>query len=233
VLHGFRRMEVVQKYTMESIRVAVNPWETMSNTTDGTVRDLRKKFSNGYGLGDIDMCMLTELKPGPNNLKLSHLLPISTKADVYQSLGFRGSDVNTPRNFLVLCIHVEEAFDALRISFVPDPSSPLVRKYVMKVWDERVLSEKVHPFSVTTINDYVGKSLTLMVNGHAHEPFRRVLSYHAFMAYWKWTKIGRECLEEPVDFDDSDYEGKSQMVDKRKDYVEQFLKDRAEEVDED
>jgi len=210
-------------------RTFVNPWETMSNTTDGTATNLRRNFAASYGIRDISMCMLTGLRTHPGNLKLAHILPRSTKAHILRSLGMRPSEVNDHRNLLVLSTAVEEAFDAMLISFVPFVDGALVRRYVMKVWDESILSEPVHEGAKTTVATYVGVPLTLTVNGRAHTPFRRCLSYQAFQAFWKWNSEGNPSLRVPDDFDDSSHEGS--WAEDRSEFLKQLLRDKAEEED--
>ena len=91
--------------------------------------------------------------------------------------------MNDNRNLLVLSVNVENAFDALRISFVPNPNSPLIRQNVMKVWDATVLDTPVYPGATFKIGEFADSPLTFTVNGQPHSPFRRCLSYHALMAY--------------------------------------------------
>jgi hypothetical protein len=219
------------EYVTEDFYTNLNPWEVMSNTTDGTANDVRGKFIRNYSLRSPLKCMLSGLFIPDNQIKLAHILPRSTKAKVYRKLGMRKDDINGIRNLLLLSKNVEEAFDSMRISFVPRVNEALCREYVMHVWDDSVCEEAIHDGASTNIGDYLKVPLTLRMNEtQIHEPFRRCLSYHAFMCFWKWSKEGKTGLTEPFDFDNSVYETNAENKVERAKYFEQFIRDRREEA---
>ncbi len=63
-----------------------------------------------------------------------------------------------------------------------------------------------------------------------HNPFRRCLSYQAFVAFWKCSKERNSGLEKPANFDDSIYDGNFKV--KRNDYLLEWKKDCRNEIDE-
>lgn len=214
---------------------SMNPWEEMSNTTDGTASGLRSKFLSFYQLnikGASSLhCMFTQKATPDEKLKLAHILPRSTKANTFRSLGLESSDINCFRNFLLLSENVEEAFDALRISFVQNPANPLHHDYILHVWDDRVLEEFVFKGSTEKIKNFAGNSLSLLFpNGQMHNPFRRCLSFQAWMSFWKWSREGKHGLSEPEDFDDSLYDNHDVFKADREKYLSQLRSDISHEL---
>jgi hypothetical protein len=167
---------------------------------------------------------------------LAHILPHSTRADVCSSLGLDRKHLDSFRNLLWLCPALEQAFDSLKLSFVPKPTqSTLSRDYKVHIWDESILNNRLWESfnnskgvkvkrSKKRIKDVLHLPLTL-----PHSPYRRCLSYQAFMAYWAHQKdnsgLGDSFI--PEDFDESDCNGSFKK--KRSSYLETFLSDAKQE----
>jgi hypothetical protein len=81
-------------------------------------------------------------------------------------------------SFLATGIH--KAFDHLRLSFIK--SNPLSQKLYFKIWDKSCQNIEVYPGAGRTIGEFDGARLKL---AH-HQPFKRALSYHAYIAYLKF-----------------------------------------------
>lgn len=61
-------------------------------------------------------CALTGLR---GKITMAHILPRSTKSLIRKYLGLVGADMESHRNLVFLCFNIEKAFDAMKISFVP------------------------------------------------------------------------------------------------------------------
>ena len=117
-------------------------------------------------LGDADQVCAT------------HILPASSHEEIYSSLGMTSADLNSIRNGLWLARNIEMSFDALRLSFVPkDILHPRTLKQV--IWDEVARMTPIWDGHQDLIGQYDGCSLQL----GGHEPFRRALSYQAYLAH--------------------------------------------------
>lgn len=201
----------------------------MSETRVSRINTLRENFVKHHN----NECMLTGIK---SNVVLAHILPHSTKARVCQTLGMVGL-INDDRNLLFLCSGLERAFDRLLISFVPDKSNFKANCFKLHVWSESVLEMPLYEHSkkkikklkqqgkiiptIPKIKDYLNRIMDFSLL--QHNPFRRCLSYQAFMAYWKWKKLGCESIEEPEDFDHSDNDGDFKA--NREYYSSEFISD--------
>ncbi|CAM6001479.1 unnamed protein product [Sphagnum balticum] len=153
-------------------------------------------------------------------LKTAHILPDSTKKSILNLLQLKPefrNDVEAEKwNFMILRSDVEEAFDALKISFIADVVHP--NSFCLHVWDPADLKPDVIEAS--------GKELTIP---EGIKLSRRALSYQALMAYLslKYQDSSIE-LTEPWDFS-SEFEGKDQ---KRKALAGLFQTSLREELDE-
>jgi hypothetical protein len=212
-----------------------NPWEHLSKKSgskkETRINEHRQGFEIFYGMTkENQKCMLTG---GNGKLKLAHLLPLNVSDAIAKSLDIKGR-LNDYRNCLLLSEHVEEAYDSLRISFVPSANVLQENEFVMKIWDETVLDEGIFN-NVTTSNrkigEFIDKPLELMVNGQVHRPFKRVLAFHNFICFMKWSIYSGELKEDIKDFG-SEHKG-SWLKDR--DYYLNSLQTRLvrDDVDED
>ena len=95
------------------------------------------------------------------------------------------ADLNSSRNGLWLARNIEKAFDKLKLglSFVPqDILHPLTLKMV--AWDDAVRETPIWDTNSDVIGQYEGCPLHL----DGHNPFRRALSYQAYMAHNHYLK---------------------------------------------
>jgi hypothetical protein len=191
----------IQKIEENETFLKFNPWIDMERTDRTRIQDLRGKCKKRIGSQDWK-CMLTGCTV-ESDLKLAHILPDSCKKLILQRLGldyrFRNDYLATPWNFMVLRKDIEEAFDALKISFiVKDVLKP--REFSLKIWDSSDLSEDIKQMEGTLLS--VPSNISLS---------RRALSYQALMAYLsqKHQEKGFD-QDEPADFS-SEFEGKDEL----------------------
>ena len=149
---------------------------------------------------------------GSLSTKVAHILPASCKTTILERLhlpvGFKNNFNGKPWNFLMLDIVLKEAFDQMRISFVPKDTLHTSTFY-MKINDQSCATEKLCD-GKTCIGDYEGEGNELQVPDGIVVS-RRALSYQALMSYIHW----RDYMDipvyqrnkEPVDFS-SEYDGR-------------------------
>ena len=133
--------------------------------------------------------MLTGIKVGDAGVKegefvtsedivAAHILPSSTTEEIVTILEMTLEEMQGPKNGLFLCKKIEVCFDHLELSFIPtDMLNPMTYKCV--IWREACKSLSVYKDRTEKIGDYDNKLLKL----GKLEPFRRALSYQAFLAY--------------------------------------------------
>jgi hypothetical protein len=107
----------------------------------------------------------------------AHIIPCASEEKKLRHLGMQLQDLSSVQNGLFLASGIEDAFDKLKLSFVK--SNPLVEKLFLKIWDGSCRQTSIWPNSSKVIGDYDGHELEL----GDHKPFKRGLSYQAYIAY--------------------------------------------------
>jgi hypothetical protein len=180
----------------------INPWLEMSTTDRSRVTNLRRKLFNALAVSDLTAaCWLTGIT---GKVKVAHIIPNSSRAGVLSRLGlsseFKNSlDLSRPLNLMVLNSAVEEAFDKLQLSFVPqDILNP--NSFFLKIWDDSIRNSWIG-------NDFDNKPLKVPAGVMLS---RRALSFQAYMAYLH-NRLQNPSpdmpMDRPEDFS-SEYEGK-------------------------
>jgi hypothetical protein len=114
----------------------------------------------------------------------SHIWKFCTEGEGLRELHLEPSDLNSPRNGLLICASIEQAFDEKRLCFLIDRirSTDL---YV-KVLDRNLLDPSNSPIvcdgSTLTFLDIDGWMLQCPTNSI---PFRRILDFHAKCSFEK------------------------------------------------
>ena len=156
----------------------------MSETGASSAKDAKEKYMEHFGLnGDNVKCALTGLR---GKITLAHILPRRSKSLIRKYLGLVPSDMNSHRNLVFLCFNIEKAFDAMKISFVPQDA--LHDALVMKIWDESVRSDPIFDGSLITIGEFERQALNFSLVGsdsvtREYAPFRRCFAYQALMCF--------------------------------------------------
>jgi hypothetical protein len=167
------KIESMRNYQMFE---EMNPWLAMTETDRSRVRNLRDAVFKELGIDNTTAsCWLTGTLHKTKALKMAHIFPDSTKRKVYESLKldkeFR-NNVQAPRwNFMILREDIEEAFDSLRVSFVPRDVCH-VNNFVLKVWDPTDVGEVIRNLDGHPLHVPSEKYLC-----------RRALSYQTLCAY--------------------------------------------------
>ena len=94
--------------------------------------------------------------------------------------------MDSHRNLVFLCFNIEKAFDAMKISFVPQ--DVLHDALVMKIWDDSVRTDPIFDGSLITIGEFERQALNFSVVGsdsvtREYAPFRRCFAYQALMCF--------------------------------------------------
>lgn len=113
----------------------------------------------------------------------AHLIPRSTKLDTLFRVGV--DDVNSPRNSMMVAKGIEEAYDTLRVTFLRDT----LGRFRLTILDPAVRETAIFPSSRFTIGSVehcqIEQFQVVAPDGSVslRRPFKRVLSYHAHLAY--------------------------------------------------
>eukprot|EP01031_Cornospumella_fuschlensis_P036618 gene36618-44421_t len=203
--------------------------ETSAGKNKPKQEQLRMTYYDEYGLSDDPTkkpgtararCALTGRS---GKLKLAHLLPASSDADIKNSLKISSGDdgIWSFRNVLLLSWNIEYYFDRKKLSFVQNALH--ADQFDLKIWDSAVAQELI--FDGAEVSSFegdnkigycVGRPLNLvMPNGKILQPFIRCLSYQAFMSFCAAKLLHGDI---PNDFS-SDYEGNQDWLSKRRDFL--------------
>jgi len=119
-------------------------------------------------------CQITGIMLPRGQVRASHILPHSCSLSL-PLFGLATDDINDPRNGLLLCEEIEQAFDNLEVCFVW--ANPQIRFIVLdkrKLWNQPVAQS-------TTITFGNVHNKSLITNGQTL--CRRLLGYHAWVAH--------------------------------------------------
>jgi hypothetical protein len=131
-------------------------------------------------------CMVLNVDLPRKNVKASHIWKFCTEGEGLEDFELQLTDLSNFRNGFLLYETIEEAFDSKRICFL---INPLIdeKQILLKVLDPNLLSEKVCSSLALTFNDIDGNVLQHPVGIF---PYRRILYFHAKLAYQKAIRKG-------------------------------------------
>ena len=146
--------------------------------------------------GGLVKCMILN-EYFPKGLVIaSHIWKYCTQGEGLEEFGLKESDINSPRNGILLCQEIEKAFDEKKLCFLIDRISS--GNLQIKILDPALASELIiSSHSSKTFADICGWHLQ-----HPPEnmPYRRILDFHAKCSYRK--AISRGWLAPDSAFDD-------------------------------
>ena len=178
------QIDLVLTSTFAVVYRESNAYDRMSETAASDAKDARTNFMRQFDMREDNVkCALTGLR---GKTKLAHILPRKANKHICGRLGMSNTDLNNNRNLIFLCYNIEAAFDAMRISFVPQ--DVLHDTLIMKIWDESVRNEPIFSGSESTIGEFEERALNSFVEGsdgtsRENRPFRRCFAYQALMCY--------------------------------------------------
>jgi len=213
------------------------PWLDMATTDRSRAPKLRSSLFTKLGVTEDSVtCWVTGKKC---KVKCAHIIPDSSNDVVLKMLNlhkdFRNGLVDPPFNFLILDEKLEEAFDAMKISFSYE--NELSNKFILKIWDETCRNDPVSSSNdinfgdskKTTIGDYENEVLNIP-DGWSIS--KRTLTYHSLCCYIYLKTQGKLSLdaEEPADFL-SEFEGKDKIRKKLASFVKRAIKEDDNEAE--
>ena len=183
------------------------PWLDIAETDRSRAKTLRHQLFHKLGVNNKTVtCWLTGLNCA---VKVAHILPDSTKADVLKRLELDATfknDTKKPRNFMILAETIEEAFDSMHISFCPkDVLNPT--KLYLKVWSDELRGlaiggdnddEEVRNITFGSLEE----SEAMLMVPEGWNVSLRSLSYHHLCCYIYHKSKGNKSLDPdmPADF---------------------------------
>ena len=129
-------------------------------------------------------CMLLD-KPLPRDqVRAAHIWKFCTQGEGLGAFGLVKTDLSNPRNGMLLCVPIEEAFDIKRVCFIYDP---MQQALILHVLDPDLLNKRVDPTGThpETFADLHGKPLHFPAgaNNTFAGPYRRILGFHARVSF--------------------------------------------------
>jgi hypothetical protein len=160
----------------------------MSNTSRSVKENVRQIFLKHCGItNNKPTCMYSGFTN--EQVRAAHILPKSSKAPLLRNLHI--DDINATRNLLWLAPGIEEAFDAMQLSFIPCLTKGMVQKYKLKIWDDNCKSNLIFKNEATKIGDIDLENQYMdftIKNGNKksatqHVFYRRCLAYQAICCH--------------------------------------------------
>lgn len=167
-----------------------NPWYS-DNRTKEENREFKENLLGYYmRCHDSDenlvRCMVTDKYLRRDMVIGSHIWKRSTiyRGDELRAFGLEISDRGSPRNGLLMCQAIEQAFDVLRVTFL---YNPLDKRFYFKTLDPSLLDDVAAPSDLkfSQLND---KSFLHYPDDR--QPFKRLLIWHAKCAIDKALDLG-------------------------------------------
>ena len=171
-----------------------DPWQKMSATSADRNKNLRSQYKKLVS----PRCVISG-HDQECNLILAHILPHSTEANVQEIVGI-SNKLNNFRNVMWLCSALESAFDHLQLSF--EPVDALHRtKFKLRIWDPAILTIPLYNGATEKISSIVNAIIDFSQFTYKTIPFRRCLSYHTLICYWRHLDRfgGQQALPEAFD----------------------------------
>mmetsp|Transcript_8931 Transcript_8931/g.12389 ORF Transcript_8931/g.12389 Transcript_8931/m.12389 type:complete len:223 (-) Transcript_8931:175-843(-) len=178
------------------MRNALNCWR-INNRTMVESTEFKRSVINYYGRAvDVDSngkilsarCMVSNDVFSYNELTPAHLVKHSTP-QLMRCYGLQPSDIDNPRNGVLILKAIEESFDRLDTCFLFNSFSG---KLTFKVLRPYLMECRICPSSNTvmkTFGDIDGKELQLPTDSGSC-PYKRVLSMHAKYAFARALQYG-------------------------------------------
>mmetsp|Transcript_13434 Transcript_13434/g.18196 ORF Transcript_13434/g.18196 Transcript_13434/m.18196 type:complete len:328 (-) Transcript_13434:106-1089(-) len=171
-----QNMQILRKDQSKDFLRQLNPWQKMSQTSAGRVKDLRSKYAKR-----VPPCCVISGHNQERDLTLAHILPHSTDANIQHKVGM-SNKLNNFRNVMWLCSALESAFDRQQLSL--EPVDPLSRtRFKVRIWEPEILTIPLYDGAARTISSIVDAVIDFSLFSDKIIPYRRCLSYHTLMCY--------------------------------------------------
>ena len=172
-------------------------------------------------------CMVTGESGNGACVVAAHIVPARSKIRYLLFIGLTPEDVSSSRNGLLLSKNIENAFDALQLSFirgpVPDDSGAPMDGFTLKIWDDNCRNTPIWAGSDKLIGEYDG-----CIALQRHNPFKRALSHQAYSAFLHFRHELNAMVSPPSEYGS---DNQSKYYKQRKLMKESVDRDMAEELD--
>jgi len=196
-------LKISVKETILGKRNRLDVW-TLSKRTKEDQQDFKDALIDFYKREDPTQrgnifCMILDRSYPRKKIIAGHIWSSCTRGKGLKEFGLKESDLNEPRNGLLLAEAIEKAFDTKRVCFMWDP---LQKQIKLCVLDPSLRNDHVLPSKSTYFKDIDGKPLHHPVD---KIPFRRILKWHAELSFGEarahhW--ISEEKFKELSDWND-------------------------------
>ena len=214
---------------------ATNPYLTMAETSNSIKIDVRNKFLlySGIVKGSNPICMYSQIQS--KHVVTAHILPRSVSNETKNNLHIL--NIDDSRNLLWLCEGIEQAFDRLKLSFIPCLADGLKARYKMKIWDDECLDWQLVRNKDTTIREVFQESKYLDFDIRSssgtiksHLFYRRCLANQAILCHKYHLSVYPEQVNQWGDF--SSLTGEQCLLLNKNEYADSemiIVKELAEE----
>lgn len=180
--------EGLRQNEIRRMKKTLNCWRT-NNRTQVESSEFKRAVINYYqragnvnSSGDIvtARCMIADAVFNYDELTPAHLVKHCTP-ELMVCYGLPPSEIDSPRNGILILKKIEESFDRLDVCFLYDG---FLQKLRLKVLRPELLNQRISPSSATelrTFRDIDGAEL--MQPNPDTRPYRRILSMHAKYAF--------------------------------------------------
>ena len=191
--------EIMSKEVVTLHYIRMDPWGE-SKRTKVEQHEFKESLAEFYDRkhrsdrGKLKCMILKKYFPY-HEVRASHIWKYATRGVGLQEFRLNENDISSPRNGMLMCTSIEEAFDVKRLCFLVDK----VRQHIIyvKVLDPSLMSMRIRDDHKSTFSDIDGKQLH---HPDGKMPFRRILDWHAKCAYR--SAISRSWIEASETFDD-------------------------------
>lgn len=190
-------IEELKTQEIRRMRNALNCWRTNYRTMVESAEFKRSVINYYERAVDVDStgkiitarCMVSNEVFCYNELTPVHLVKHSTP-HLMRCYGLLPSDIDNPRNGVLILKAIEESFDRLDACFLFDS---FTGKISFKVLRPDIMDCRIYPSShagTRTFSDIDGAELKLPTNTTGSCPYKRVLSMHAKYAFARALQYG-------------------------------------------
>ena len=183
-----RISKIVAKEVVISHRARMDKWTSSQHTRDEQ-SDFKNKLIHYYNRAHPTAskqvkCMVVDAFFPRHLVRASHIWKFCTEGEGLSEFGLQPSDLSSPRNGLLMCEEIEEAFDVKRVCFLIDRLHS--EELFIKVLDPNLLDPAISPVvcqgTALKFCDINGMQLRCPSDCL---PFRRILDFHAKCSFEK------------------------------------------------
>lgn len=174
-----RNIEFIRKELIASKKMRMDPWTTSKRSIEEQ-QNFKQALVNYYqrDAGNNQLyCMVLNRAYDRQHVIASHIWKYCTRGKGLNEFGLKATDINNPRNGLLVAEGIEKAFDIKQLCFLWDP---LQTCFKLVVLDPSLLNQLVVPSTTQKFQDIQS---SVLHHPQQNFPYRRILGWHAKMSY--------------------------------------------------